>query len=262
MILRRETRFASDGTYTFRDELRITGTVTATVLTGAAWLLEHFEIASGTVSFLSGNDRVLPPRRPFYVFYPPFSISRISLDGLCGAVRGKAGADPLPDRFNGTPFAFVAEAATGEQSVAATLEHASQIQFVDVNPRASSLSVKARKLIGQLRISDPSIARISARLGVSNAHLSRQFRRDYGMSPRQYLHQVRIADVPLRLARGESIAEVSSSAGYGDLSRFYKQFQKATDASPGRCRKLLVATRPRAAAIEIKKRQDVFARDR
>jgi AraC-like DNA-binding protein len=238
-VKRRETKISSDGAYTFRDELRIEGELSTTVLTGTAWLLEHFELASGRVSFSSGDTVVEAATNDFWVFYPPFTISRPRFVALRGTVRGIAGREGVPEKFERAPILFEAPLSMAEQSVANILARASNIRTIEANPRASSLSMKARKLIAEAHANDPSIARIAARLRVSNAHLSRQFRRDYGISPREYLHQVRIADVPLRLARGESIADVASSAGYGDLSRFYKQFNKATDASPGRCRKLL-----------------------
>jgi len=51
--------------------------------------------------------------------------------------------------------------------------------------------------------------------------------------------KLRLADAPLRLARGEQIVNVSLDAGYNDLSRFYKQFRKNTKTSPGACQTLL-----------------------
>ena len=58
-------------------------------------------------------------------------------------------------------------------------------------------------------------------------------------SPSSYLHKLRLADAPLRLARGEQIVNVSLDAGYNDLSRFYKQFRKTTKTSPGVCQTLM-----------------------
>ena len=99
-------------------------------------------------------------------------------------------------------------------------------QSIDSCPSASLLSVKAKRLIDENYLAYPSIARIAERLGVSHAHLSRQFKRDFGMSPSEYLRRLRVADAPLRLARGEEIINVSLEVGYNDLSRFYKQFRK------------------------------------
>lgn len=137
------------------------------------------------------------------------------------------------------PFVFEADASLERDSVVTILAAAAKCQSIDANPHASSLSIKARHLIAETYKDDPSIARVAARLGVTNAHLSRQFRRDYALSPREYLHQLRIADATLQLAKGDRIADVSGDSGYGDLSRFYKQFRKTTRMPPGVCRDIV-----------------------
>lgn len=77
----------------------------------------------------------------------------------------------------------------------------------------------------------------------THEHLSRQFKLDLGMSPSAYLRQLRLADAPLRLARGEGIVNVSLDVGYNDLSRFYKQFRKTTSTSPGACQTMMKPNR-------------------
>lgn len=242
-IARRETRLLPDGGYSFRDQLNVEETVTTTVVTGLAWLLEYFEIKGGELSFTSGATTVYPRATKCWVFYPPFSLTRPLFRGFRGTVIGRASTDRVGAEFNDKPFLFESRASILETPVAEILAAASNWQSVELNPRASALSIRARRLIVNAFPADPSMARIAARLGVSHAHLSRQFRRDYGMSPREYLHRVRIADVPLRLARGETITDVSGRAGYGDLSRFYKQFGKRTRMSPGRCRTMVAPER-------------------
>jgi AraC-like DNA-binding protein len=237
-IQRRQTKFLHTGEYCFRDQLLIDGTVTASVLTARGWLLERFDREAGTVSFLSG-DRIIEPRsRTFWIFYPSFTISKVCFRNTRGTVIGKAGIRPGPVEHV-TPFVFESNASLERDSIARILAAASNRQSIDANPHASSLSIKARHLIAETYTGDPSIARVAARLGVTNAHLSRQFRRDYGLSPREYLHQLRIADATRQLAKGDSIATVSGDSGYGDLSRFYKQFRKATRVPPGVCRDIV-----------------------
>jgi AraC-like DNA-binding protein len=117
------------------------------------------------------------------------------------------------------------------------------LQSIETSPKASLLSVKAKKLIDENYPVYPSIARVAARLGVSHAHLSRQFKIDFKMSPSNYLRQLRLADAPLKFARGEAIIDVSLDSGYNDLSRFYKQFRQTTQTSPGECRIMMKPAR-------------------
>ena len=116
-------------------------------------------------------------------------------------------------------------------------------QSVEFNPKPSLLSIKAKRLIDENYLSYPSIARVARRLGVTHEHVSRQFKRDFEISPSAYLHQLRLADAPLKLAKGEEIINVSQDIGYNDLSRFYKQFRKGTKTSPGVCRTLMKPNR-------------------
>jgi len=237
-IQRRETRFLPEGDYCFRDQLLIEGTVTTSVLTARGWLLERFDLEAGEVSFTSGIRTIEPRSQTFWVFYPSFTISRVCFRDTRGTVMGKAGIQPNPVEHV-IPFVFQSNASLERDPVAKILAAASNRQSIDANPHASSLSIKARHLIAETYIDDPSIARVAARLGVTNAHLSRQFRRDYALSPREYLHQLRIADATRQLAKGDSIADVSGNSGYGDLSRFYKQFRKTTRVPPGVCRDMV-----------------------
>jgi AraC-like DNA-binding protein len=236
MIARRETSFLPDGTYLFEDELRIKDTVTAAVVTCTGWLLEMHELSGGDLYFLRGKAEIRPRGKRFGVFYPPYTLVRACFHNAQGTLLGLAGTTPLPASIGTVPFIFETTLPLKPRTLTEILEAGRNRQSVDANPNASSLSIKARKLIVEGHSSDASIGRIAARLGVSNEHLSRQFRRDYSMSPRAYLHQLRLADAPLELARGGAIAEVSHDSGYGDLSRFYKQFRKTTGTSPGICR--------------------------
>ena len=245
IITRLETRFLADGTYVFEDQLDVKGMVTAKVITCSAWLLEMYELKAGELFFSRGQTDVYPATKCFGVFYPPFTISQPCLRKVKGRVIGMAAAKPLPG-IPSVPTIFEMNSVMlplGAGQVSEILKAGCNRQSIEVNPKASSLSVRAKRLVDKTRAMDPSIARIAARLGVTHEHLSRQFRRDYGMSPRDYLHQLRLADVPLQLARGEAIADVSQEVGYGDLSRFYKQFRKNTRTSPALCRKMVAPRR-------------------
>lgn len=248
LIARRETRFLPDGSYVFEDALDVKGELTAKVITCAAWLLELYTLDAGELSFLSADERVRPTTRRFGVFYPPYTISQPCFRDARGRLLGVAGTAPLPDVQAAAPFVFETAFDALPASHAPVLEvlrAGACAQSIEMNPRPSLLSLRAKRLIDEHHLVHPSMARVAARLGVTPAHLSRQFKRDYGMSPSQYLRQLRVADAPLRLARGEEIVRVSQEVGYNDLSRFYKQFRKTTKTSPGACQTLMRPERAR-----------------
>lgn len=247
MIGRRRTEFLPDGAYFFEDRLETAQEiVTAKIVTGAAWLLEFIELQTGEIFFHVGGEKVFIKAKAIGIFYAPFSLLEFGYKNAKGRVCGIASIVSLPAEIAASkPFVFVSPAAsTAKMPENATeaieiLQARRNFQFVGFNPKASLLSLKTKKLIDENRLAFPSISRIAARLKVSHEHLSRQFKRDFGMTPSAYLHKLRIADAQLRLAQGEEIIEISQEVGYNDLSRFYKQFRKATKTSPGACQSLV-----------------------
>lgn len=239
---RRRTELLSDGSYLFEDELSAS-LLDGIVITCAAWLLELYELESGEVEFAVGTGTVRPTTNCFGVLYPPFSLTRPRFRQPRGRVLGIADSSDLPVELLSSPLLFETSffspcsAAEAIEVICAGTNR----QLIDACPNGAVLSLKAKHLIDENHLSYPSIARIAKRVGVSHAHLSRQFKNDFGMSPSEYLRRLRVADAPLRLARGEDIINVSLDVGYNDLSRFYKQFRKTTNTSPGACKTLLGA---------------------
>jgi len=248
-LTRRKTALLPDGAYLFEDDLEISGALNATVITCSAWLLELYELQAGELIFIRGAEHIRPDTKHFGVFYSPFSITRLSFKNAKAHVLGVAATQSLPSELTITPIVFESTFSAPPNGVAQVMEilrAGNNRQPIEINPKASLLSLKAKRLIDESYLVYPSIARIAKRLGVTHEHLSRQFKRDFGMSPSDYLRQLRVADAPLRLARGEEIVNVSQAVGYNDLSRFYKQFRKTTDTSPGVCKTIL---RPRTDRI-------------
>ena len=238
---RRKTALLADGSYLFEDKLS-GGSIGGTLIACAAWLLELYELTSGKVFFKVGEKKLRPATNYFGALFPPFSMCHFMFEDPQGSLTGIASSESLPAEFVGSPIVFDANLAAPPASAKdaiAILRAGFNRQSVDLNPNASLLSIKAKKLIDTNYLHYPAIARIAERLGVSHPHLTRQFKIDFGMSPSEYLRRLRVADAPLRLARGEEIINVSQEVGYNDLSRFYKQFRKTTNTSPGACKTLL-----------------------
>jgi AraC-like DNA-binding protein len=241
-IARRNTVFLPDGAYLFEDELDVKGLLTAKVITCAAWLLELYELKAGETFFTRGDADVRPTTKRFGVFYPPFTITQPCFKNSKVRLVGVAATMSLPAELRAVPMLFetvFTGRPSGALQVIEILRGGCGHQSIELNPKPSLLSLKAKRLIDENYLVYPSIARISARLNVTHEHLSRQFKRDFHMSPSAYLHQLRLADASFRLAQGEEIINVSQEVGYNDLSRFYKQFRKSAKTSPGVCRTMM-----------------------
>jgi AraC-like DNA-binding protein len=241
-LARRRTGMLPDGTYLFEDELAVEGVLTAPVITCAAWLLELYKLQSGKLCFITDNQQVRPYTQCFGVLYPPFSIAQPYFKDAQGRLIGIAANHSLPPELMTAPTLFEAKFTQPPSDIAQVLEilqTGEKRQSVALNSKPSLLSLKAKRLIDENYLVYPSIARIAARLGVTHEHLSRQFKRDFTLSPSNYFRQLRVADAPLRLARGEEIINVSYEVGYNDLSRFYKQFRETTNTSPSACKTIM-----------------------
>ncbi len=230
-----------DGSYSIADDIHIDGEGTSPFVFGRGWLLEIIELISGDYYFVTGRDEIRPLSRRFGVFYPPFTLVRACVNKMRGHVAGVGSINRIQGA-PGIPVLFEADhvsTPTDIEHVPSILNSARELRSIEFSPHASTLSKHAKRLIDENYMASSSIARIARELGVSHSHLSRQFRRDYEMSPSTYLNKLRVAEATFLMSAGEPIVDASLDAGYNDLSGFYKQFRKSTSVSPGACRTML-----------------------
>ena len=226
------------GGYAISDQMKIDGEGVSVFVFGRGWLLEIVELADGDYCFYSDEKKVRPTGGHFGVFYPRFSMVRAYSRDIKGKIAGVGAVKPL-DGLPDHPVMFETDFQGEFSDVGQALDvlkDARNIRSIEINTRPSLLSINCKKLIDENYHVEPSIARIAARLEVSHEHMTRQFKRDFGMSPSEYLHHVRVAEATFRLQFGDPIVDISGEVGYNDLSRFYKQFRKKTATSPGECR--------------------------
>lgn len=67
---------------------------------------------------------------------------------------------------------------------------------------------------------------------MSKFHFVRMFQRMYGVTPRIYLRDIRIAKAKELLVKGLPITQVGLSVGYQSLPSFSSTFKKCTSLSP------------------------------
>jgi AraC-like DNA-binding protein len=226
------------GAFLIEDVVEIKGAGAMTFVMCDAWLLELFELEAGQYFFMRGAESIRPQTKRFGTFYPPFSIMRVCFKDVVGQWKGIAATASLPAKLPAVPMIFETDFNTAPQSVEQVWEilgSSYNRRSIELNPTPSLLSIRAKRLLDEHHLIHPSIARLAARLRVTHAHLTRQFKRDFGLTPSAYSNQLRIAAATFRLARGEEIISISQDVGYNDLSRFYKQFRKNTTRTPGYC---------------------------
>jgi len=232
-----------DGSFHFADEIHIPGEGRSQFVTGGGWMLEIVKAASGDLYFFCDGEAVRTDSQCFGIYYPPFSIVEMFVREFHGTVKGVGSAEMQRD-LPGSPTMFDV-ALIDLSNPRLVLSSAANMQLIPVSSKPSILSLRAKSLIDKNYQVHPSIRRIADRLNISHEHLSRQFKRDFHLSPSSYLHKLRMAEANKKLSAGEEIIDVSGEVGYNDLSRFYKQFRKQHQTSPGNCKATLLKSTPK-----------------
>lgn len=107
----------------------------------------------------------------------------------------------------------------------------------DYEPNRELIENVKRKL--DKSFSEPiNIESISYEFGVSPSHLTRLFKRFYGISPIGYIMKLRVAKaIELLQQSDKSILDIAYSTGYKSLSNFYKCFKEHTGYTPNEYRR-------------------------
>jgi AraC family transcriptional regulator of adaptative response/methylated-DNA-[protein]-cysteine methyltransferase len=74
-------------------------------------------------------------------------------------------------------------------------------------------------------------------VGVSAFHLQRAFKRELGLSPREYRDAERRRRLAERLHRGDTVSRATYEAGYGSSSRVYDSASRSMGMTPATVRK-------------------------
>ena len=85
---------------------------------------------------------------------------------------------------------------------------------------------------------NPGVIELSAVVGMNVHHFSRMFKRSTGLSPHQYLGNIRLERAKRLLAEGRArIIEIAYEIGYENPSQFSEFFRKRTGLSPSEFRR-------------------------
>ena len=199
---------------------------TGPMVIGRDWLLEMVRARGG-------------PARAF--FWAPFAIVS-EIPHLDSILHGRFVGFSIPSRppcgWLTTSMTFdlgTSALARTPQELVALVREPRPFQELE-NPSPSHLSHDAKRLIAATFTTVTRMSDVAERLGVSHAHFTRQFKADFGLTPVDYRHRLRVSEAMNRLSRGEKILQTGYDAGFRDTGRFYKNFRKVTGTSPGRCR--------------------------
>jgi AraC family transcriptional regulator len=103
---------------------------------------------------------------------------------------------------------------------------------------------RVRELLRDRALEPLRLRDIAAAVDVHPGHLSREFHRSFGVTPGEYVRQLRIEYAAARLADSDApLAEIALAAGFADQAHFSRAFRRATGHPPREHRRMARATR-------------------
>lgn len=152
------------------------------------------------------------------------------------------------ERAPGSPDRIAAEDAIHMIVGALLRRHPRNMPALENDARSRSDDVLVRRVREILEecYSDPArttLRELALRVGVTPFHVVRRFARATGLSPHQYLIQVRVNSARQLLARGVPPSLVAAMAGFVDQSHLTVHFKRFTGMTPARYRRAR-GTRP------------------
>jgi len=88
---------------------------------------------------------------------------------------------------------------------------------------STSLIDRARAYLDARRGERTTLEELGRAVGASPFHLQRSFKRELGLSPKDYQQALRLEDTKRALNNGSRVTDAVFEAGYGSLSRFYEK---------------------------------------
>ena len=106
---------------------------------------------------------------------------------------------------------------------------------------------RAQEFLHEEMNRNPGVTELSAAVGMNVHHFSRMFKRSTGLSPHQYLGNMRLERAKRMLADGRTrIIEIAFEIGYENPSQFSEFFRKRTGLSPSEFRRSVHGPRAHA----------------
>jgi AraC-like DNA-binding protein len=234
--IRRRVRFVREGIVGMSEEITVPEEHRAAIATGPYWFFASVERDAGEIGAGRPDGTVWVPHDRFCWLLPRFSVVELQFRKFHCTSAGVFCDRPLPPEAGDRPILFATPEGPCPETpaeVAAFVAAAAERIPIDRAPAPSALGRRCKDALDLAFDADRPLAELAAGLRLSPAQFSRAFRADYGVPPRVYRHRIRVLCAIMKLLGGEQISRVGLDVGFGDLSRFYKQFRAITRTTPG-----------------------------
>lgn len=111
-------------------------------------------------------------------------------------------------------------------------QRAGQVEPHSISRKIDGLLLQARDYIHSHASNDLTLEDVSNASNLSKYHFLRLFRRQFGITPHQYVLNCRINAARIDLDAGESLNDVTFRYGFADLSHFNRRFRRIYGMTP------------------------------
>lgn len=127
-----------------------------------------------------------------------------------------------------------------------TLVHYSSLTQIRKLPEGKGLTPaqirRVREFIDANLVHEIGVAELAALINFSQSYFSQQFKRSFGLTPHQYLIQVRVERARVLLEQGNlAVSEVATKVGFYDQSHLAHHFKRFYRVSPNKLLKKTTA---------------------
>jgi AraC-like DNA-binding protein len=204
------------------------------LVSGPAWLFSWVRVARGQAFFARRGGEVRVSGR-FALFLPPFSTVQVRWERCLVESLGALSFVELGSALPAGAVVFDAPSRAAPHSVATVLDclqRGRRFVDVDASPPAGSLAGRAKAAFDRSWDSGQKVSAVAQALGVAPAQLTRAFRAATGLKPLEYRQRIQVMGALVRMGLGANIADAAFSAGFADLTTFYRQFKRWARARP------------------------------
>ena len=204
-------------------------------ISGFAWMLFRIKVVSGAVAWISDGKMIVPRKRTFWLYLPPYSWTselyredtRAEIDFFVSRSRAVTFS---PDR----PILFYSDQPlpSSLSDIEVLLRSVTAEGAIAICTRPSGVAKRIKEHLDKTYMRAEMINEIATTFQTSQTVISRQFKNAFGHTPSRYRMGLRVTAAMVWLLEGVPPAEAAHRSGYADISRFNKQFRQYMSLVP------------------------------
>ena len=204
---------------------------------GRFWIFTKATICKEEICVFRKGGK-LTDEGAIFVFVPPFSI--IEWGHSPGSLRSESyfSTVPIPEDLPTEAIAFKSCGDCFPQTAEEVFEivrNARDVRIISKEEKVSAIALKTRQILIQTYSEPVSLSKIAWKLKIAHPDMTRAFRECYGCTPVVYRTRLRTMDALWQLlTQDHPIATTAFEVGFGDVSRFNKQFRSHMHAAPSK----------------------------